>query len=371
VKIFSVQYLRGLAATMVVVAHSMMHPQRVPSTDLERMASMGVLMFFVISGFIMVFISGEGRFAPGTFLKRRALRVVPLYWIMTVLVAIVAIAAPHLLKTSVYTHSHFLLSLLFIPHYDSAGVLAPLLKLGWTLNFEMFFYFCFAALAFLGATARVVVLSLVFAVLIALGLIFDFTNAFAHFYTGYVLGAFCVGTWIGLATIRGLTIKGSPALQGLFALLTVGFLAAGFLLDHGTRGGFIVTYCLALSAACLLVLGIGMEDRVPVLRVPMLLGDASYSLYLVHMYVVGVVITIGHRLLPSVPLALLVMLTIAAAIVAGIVLHKLVEMPLLALLQRRKAGPPASATTSHLPEQGKEGMAFDNGDNAATVAGEA
>jgi peptidoglycan/LPS O-acetylase OafA/YrhL len=52
VKINSVQYLRGLAAIIVLIAHSILHPLKIHNTDVQRFASLGVLMSFVISGFI-------------------------------------------------------------------------------------------------------------------------------------------------------------------------------------------------------------------------------------------------------------------------------------------------------------------------------
>jgi exopolysaccharide production protein ExoZ len=362
--------LRGLAAIIVLIAHSILHPLKIPNTDVQRFASLGVLMFFVISGFIMVFISGEKSFAPGDFIKRRLIRIVPLYWIATFAVAAIAIVAPNALKTSVFTTSHFLLSLLFIPHYAPQGGLSPLLKLGWTLNFEMFFYFCFAGLAFLNAGARVLVLTVAFIALAIIGQVFAFENALLRFYTGYILLAFCIGTWIGLATVKGWTIKGSMPLIALCILLMIAFFAAGFLIDRGTRGAVIVTYCLTLGASCLLVLGIGLEHRLPHMRLPMLLGDASYSIYLVHMYVVAVIMAISHKILPDLPTALRVLITILIAGGAGVCVHLMVEKPVLRLLQPRR--PRHVEEPAHIPvEANGTAPAFDLPDGSATVSSKA
>jgi exopolysaccharide production protein ExoZ len=67
----------------------------------------GVILFFVISGLIMIYISGAGPFSASTFLKRRAIRIVPLYWLFTSFAALLAALAPSLFKNTVFTWPHF------------------------------------------------------------------------------------------------------------------------------------------------------------------------------------------------------------------------------------------------------------------------
>ena len=112
-------------------------------------------MFFVISGFIMTMIAGDGTFRPGRFLSRRALRIVPAYWAATFMVAALALALPNQFRTTVPTIEGLIKSLLFIP---SLNPKAPLLALGWTLDFEAFFYVVFASLFFLRSELRTLVL---------------------------------------------------------------------------------------------------------------------------------------------------------------------------------------------------------------------
>ena len=64
-RLYSIQYLRGLAAISVVIAHAGAHPISDPSYILDRLGQLGVTLFFVISGFIMVAITGTGRLNPG------------------------------------------------------------------------------------------------------------------------------------------------------------------------------------------------------------------------------------------------------------------------------------------------------------------
>ncbi len=139
---YSIQALRGLAASLVVIAHIFEHPSRGDPNALLLTGRFGVEIFFVISGFVMTHVAGEGAFSPGAFAVRRIMRIVPLYWVCTLLVFAVALVAPALFKTTTADVKHLVLSLFFIPAPDpqAASDWRPLFKLGWTLNYEMFFY---------------------------------------------------------------------------------------------------------------------------------------------------------------------------------------------------------------------------------------
>ena len=172
-KFITIQYLRGFAAMLVLASHALLYPLTGDNLGFGRLGWLGVILFFVISGFIMVVVTGEGRFSAPAFLRRRFIRVVPMYWGATLLAALLALLVPHLFKTTVYDTGQLLMSLLFVPFYNpvSHGI-HPLYKLGWTLNYEVFFYVCFALLAFLGAQSRVIWLTVAFATLAVLHEIF-------------------------------------------------------------------------------------------------------------------------------------------------------------------------------------------------------
>lgn len=139
-KFLTIQYLRGLAAALVLASHALLYPLVEPDLGFGRLGWLGVILFFVISGFIMVTVTGESRFSARDFLRRRFIRVVPMYWAATLIAALLALAVPHLFKTTVYDTGEVVLSLLFIPFYNPAsGGIHPLYKLGWTLNYEVFF----------------------------------------------------------------------------------------------------------------------------------------------------------------------------------------------------------------------------------------
>jgi peptidoglycan/LPS O-acetylase OafA/YrhL len=108
----------------------------------------GVDIFFIISGFVMVISSRRFVDRAGTwliFLRHRAVRIVPLYWLLTtVKIIAVAILGGVVLRTGL-GFNFVTGSYLFLPVTDSAGHFRPVLPVGWTLTYEFLFYLLFAA----------------------------------------------------------------------------------------------------------------------------------------------------------------------------------------------------------------------------------
>lgn len=333
-KFISVQYLRGFAAMFVLASHALLYPLVEHHLGYSRLGWMGVILFFVISGFIMVAVTGEGRFSPKDFLRRRFIRIVPMYWGATLIAGALALFAPSLFKTTVYDTGQLALSLLFIPfHNPVSGGIHPLYKLGWTLNYEVFFYVCFALLAFLGAQARVIWLTVAFAALTAIGAILRPEPAIAAFYTSFMPLAFCAGAWIGLATLRGkITTLPRPAVYAVALIGLIG-LVEGFAVD---RGGLLedglAFIGLAAFASALVLLGLRFEHALPKIRLLELIGDASYSIYLVHIYEVAILAGLAFKLLDPADLwadYFIAAGSVVGGTLAGIVVYRWVEMPTL------------------------------------------
>ncbi|WP_193336536.1 acyltransferase family protein [Devosia beringensis] len=341
-RFLTIQYLRGLAAMLVLASHALLYPLVGEHLGYGRLGWLGVILFFVISGFIMVVVTGEERFSARDFLRRRFIRVVPLYWIATLLAAALAFAAPQLFKTTVYDGTQLLLSLLFIPFYNPAsGGLHPLYKLGWTLNYEMFFYVCFALLGFLRVGPRVLWLTLAFTGLAGLGLLLQPQAAIPQFYTSFMPLAFCAGAWLGLATLRGTLGRLSRQVTAAIAVLGLAALVEGFVWDRHLveDGGAFVG--LLVFAAALVLLAVRLEPRLKRLALFEQIGDASYSIYLSHIYVVAILSGIAFKLLDPgnllVDLAIAA-LTLAGGVAVGWVLYRRVEQPLLARVSRLLGG---------------------------------
>jgi exopolysaccharide production protein ExoZ len=156
--------------------------------------------FFVISGFIMAVTSLGSTQGPWHFWRRRFIRVVPLYWVLTFLMVSIWFLKPALFKTLSPSWSTLAQSLLFIPHFSVSfpDEVWPLLVPGWSLNYEMFFYAVFGFCLALPVRLRVVALSLFFLALVFAGYAFaPVASAAQRVYLSPLLLEFLFGVWIG------------------------------------------------------------------------------------------------------------------------------------------------------------------------------
>ena len=337
-RINAIQSLRAGAAILVLASHALLYPLAEQSLAYGRLGWLGVILFFVVSGFIMVAVTGEGRFEARSFMRRRILRVVPLYWVFTLIAATLALLLPEIFKTTVFDGQQLLLSLAFVPFYNPASHgYHPLYKLGWTLNYEMFFYVSFALLAVLTARRRVLVLTVTYLALSLVGLVVHPESAIPAFYTSYMPLAFVAGAWLGLAHIEGRLAKLPPMMSA--GLLFIGFtgLFEGFWIDRGVVEDATAFLGLLAFSAAAMALYVGLEEKLPRLKVLETLGDASYSIYLAHIFAVAAIAgVLLHLLEPG--NELITAAAIVAAIVGGLVLgwmlYQLVERPLMQKLRR-------------------------------------
>lgn len=156
----SIQVLRAVAAWLVVSHHIMeiffdFQHSGALEWFLVRRGMAGVDLFFVISGFIMVYITSESRDSASTFLSKRIIRVVPNYWFYTLLMAVVIQVVPCVSPITGFTFASLFQSLFFWPHSNPSGEgQFPLLTVGWSLNYEMFFYLMFAFSLFVTRSFR-------------------------------------------------------------------------------------------------------------------------------------------------------------------------------------------------------------------------
>src|SRR5207253_7271533 len=91
------------------------------------------------------------------------------------------------------------------------GLTWPLLQVGWTLNFEMFFYLAFAAALVVRRTAAVAAISLLFAALVAIGFTGSEWPVWFEFFSRPVILEFCFGMWIALGFAHGHRIRPATA----------------------------------------------------------------------------------------------------------------------------------------------------------------
>ncbi|WP_407309673.1 acyltransferase family protein [Pseudomonas sp. nanlin1] len=277
--LISLQALRALAAWMVVCHHFMQiffdfHASGPIGQFFTDRGAVGVDLFFVISG-LVIFLSTQDKDMPaGRFLLNRAIRIIPAYWLYTVLMGLMLVGMGDWLPHSAIDLPHFVLSLLFIPSENPGGYgLYPTLNVGWTLNYEMFFYLLFSLVFTVPQRYRPLIVA---AALFAVSQVLGQYGGASRFYQNNIIYEFLLGIGIGVLYRRGL-IK-----QALWVpLLVVGVCAvviyylppSNRLLNWGVPSAMIVLACVA------------MEPWFKGSRWLKSLGDCSYSVYLVHVLV--------------------------------------------------------------------------------------
>jgi len=321
--LYSIQYLRALAALAVVVFHAG-ERAGMPFT----IGAAGVDVFFVVSGFIMMAISDARPTSPAAFFRNRLLRIAPAYWAATLLM--IAGAAAGLFPNLKLEFTHVLGSFLFLPVASpSSGSLWPVLVQGWTLNYEIFFYAVFALALFLKPGGRLLALTAVFAILVAGGTLLQPENPIIGFYTAPVILEFVAGA--ALAKLWQADRLPSPIIGLVLVTLSI----AGFAAIQLYRLEFDAWSCGPL--AFMLVTGalaIETAGRLPVSRVLTYLGDASYSIYLWHTFAVSVIVKLGVMLSLAPPLIVVIAVVLGAAM--GIAGYELLEKPIQHLLKGRR-----------------------------------
>ena len=328
-KLPNIQALRAIAALMVLIAHVRANEVRASADALLSPWLLhgvaGVDLFFVISGFVMVWITGQSGQKPhiGRFLFNRAARIYPAAWLWTSVAIIGFVAAGTLSQW--LSQSGILFSYLLLPQQNP-----PLLGVSWTLIHELYFYLVFAGLLLVPRRWLPIGLA-VWAGLVAL--VLGGGNAAANPWTALAFHPltfeFLLGAGIGLIVRRwSIPHGGWIALAGVAAMLT-GIVYLGKFPDasHHTWWGRVIAYA---PGASLIVLGLASLDRQGGWQLPGWLvwtGDRSYTLYLSHLIVISTLAHIWTRFAMAGPLDNLVM--IAVMLTAPLVVAWLCVRPTL------------------------------------------
>ncbi len=340
--IHNIQILRGIAAMMVVFHHTIGQMGSRGGRDLGFeiiIGRAGVDLFFVISGFIMVYVTHDRDRTPIEYWRGRIIRIAPLYWFYTLTLALIALVAPSMLRSTDLQLVHFLKSLFFIPsqHPIFETKLYPILVQGWTLNYEMYFYLIFGLLlAIKTPRQRIGMLSIILVGLVAIGFLFppkgsNLVEPLWQTYTSPLLLEFLFGALIGVAYIHW--YHQVRQVSRVCIILGLGLFALGVWQPDWTELRVIKW---GLPSAFLVTGALGLETNQSGNGILMMLGNASYSTYLNHTFTLGVIGIIWARFGNGSLLfdAGMFSFALAASAAIGILSYKLIERPMTAWLGR-------------------------------------
>ncbi|MCF5396765.1 acyltransferase family protein, partial [Pseudomonas syringae] len=145
-RLYSLQGLRGVAVLGVVLFHMMSVESKFSGGDILLppwldFFQLGVDLFFVISGFVMVIVS-RGRFQSAIeaqrFLFNRVSRIYPTYWLYFFITLAVYLVQPGMVNSG-HGSSNLIMSFLLLPNDK-----VLLVMVAWSLLFELWFYVVFS-----------------------------------------------------------------------------------------------------------------------------------------------------------------------------------------------------------------------------------
>lgn len=323
------QYIRAIAALLVVYFHAILQLEKLNPdawiTD-YLFGKSGVDLFFVLSGFVMWITTSDKPQSAADFWWKRVRRVVPLYWAVTLAAAAVALVVPQILKSTQFDVPHILASLAFLPWLnpsDPAGeMIAPLIVPGWTLNYEMYFYLLFGLCLLVPVRHRIA------AITALIGSVFLVANlapqsTAARFYGDTVIFEFVAGVIIGRIYKTGVSVS-SPVVA---LAVVLGFAVLVF----NDYRGFDLPRLITIGIPAAFTIFFATAIRIPDLKAwrwLRLLGDASYSIYLTHIFTLA-----GSRMIYPWVIGtlqsdtLFVVLMMAMSTAVGLASYHLFEVP--------------------------------------------
>ncbi|MGN5376476.1 acyltransferase family protein [Sphingomonas hankookensis] len=326
-EIYCLQAGRGIAACLVVLFHvnglvsSPQYWNEQLLAGVFRFGHAGVEFFFVLSGFIMTLVHQRdiGRASRiYNYAIKRIARIYPLYWLVTLAVFALYFVSGNAKHALLY-NSIFLIGL----HAESV------LAVGWTLFHEITFYIIFGILI-LNRKLGIVI----FCIWMALCITSVWMN-FSHYSLQTINVNFMFGILAGIY-FNKLKITHVIMMISIFCFVAIGleevYVKA---VDPELRS---IMYGLASAFGIAAAVSAEKAGSISSPYSMRLLGDASYSLYLVHYPVIAIAAQIWRNSpVKDLPMPIAFVTLLAVALTAGLITHAVVERPIISFFNRRMA----------------------------------
>lgn len=340
-KIYSIQYLRGIACLLVVLLHikSLMP---VEYRNLFSNGGIGVDIFFIISGFIIYYATTKKEESTGrVYFVKRFLRIYPLFFVVWLITSLLNYGSEPFLK---------IIRALFFIHNDytvgAPGFGFNMIGPAWTLTFEVVFYLLFMASCLISHKYRgMLCIIMLIAIPAALQLYFNGSYSLSSYATANpptdnpafglirVLGCpiymeFAVGILISMIMKKiHVRVNSRP-------LMVISF--SGFIVCIILIMSFSISetqkFALALSSfLCVLLIDFSHAKEVKILS---FLGDISYAMYLCHWMVIKTYITFYPKEWNSDSSTIKVTVILLLTIAISYLLHLLIEKPGIRLARK-------------------------------------
>jgi len=320
----NIQILRAFAAIYVVIYHTALKLEQ--SWPIAKYGASGVDLFFVISGFIITYSFIKRPNLPvQTFFAKRFIRIIPIYWLVTLFYAGLLLFLPRAFETHSFDLFHLIKSLLFLSLQEY-----PVLYVGWTLSYEMYFYILFGLSLFTKKAMAPFLVLVFFIVSTCVGAYLDTPSDYrSDVATSPLLLEFCMGILLAYLFVKGATIHIPVALS----LTLLAILCALTLTAYPRIVGYGLPMTLLFVAVTFLR---SYEIKNSMLK---LFGDASYSIYLTHVITLPALHFLSKKVGiygdSTVTLGVLFLLYVLISIVVGVCTYVILERPITSKLNGR------------------------------------
>lgn len=338
VRLTGIEAARGFAALFVVLFHAtaiMSLPKYFAAVPLGGVFSFGyagVDFFFVLSGFIILFVH-YGDIGKQETLKaytiKRVLRIYPVYWIVSALVLLALWLDPSLNNGLPSTDS-ILRSFLLVPQEGTY----PLVIVAWTLVHEVFFYLMFGILIFRPCFGLPLMAAWFFGVLLTVAaeikwgyfLAFVFNLHNIEFFLGMMVAFLCLSG-------RRLPYPIMSAVGGVALFCMTGMVNVYFNQMHTSV--FLIVYAISSALIVFGLVSAELNGRILMPKWSQFLGASSYSLYLIHFMVLSFIMKLEMALGIGLwlPLWISWCVSVALTVSAGLFFYFFVERKLLGALR--------------------------------------
>ncbi len=324
----SIQALRGIAAIFVVLEH----------VRFLTCGAFGVDIFFCISGFMIMFSTHK---SVDGFLRKRLIRILPLYHMMTICTFILLLLFPTMFEQTKANPVFLIKSLLFIPFDIGGGILQPLMRIGWTVNCEMFFYLIFLISFRISHKYRGLISSALLTIVVLLAQLLPIEWAPLTFYGNPVMLEFILGILIYYVIWGIYELHSKKTLPGLLLPLSLLTFTGTFVMlviskPHINVLGFRRLFLWGMPGMLLVLCAfiIGLFLTLP--RFSVALGNMSFSIYLMHYYPVMLFDRVIFDFTSCTPFTILgVIISIIACLIIAYVAWYVVEKKLTDWLKKR------------------------------------
>jgi peptidoglycan/LPS O-acetylase OafA/YrhL len=347
-RLHNIQALRGIAAMLVVIAHLFIMETKYSPDQLlggwAEYGGVGVDLFFVISGFIMVYVTSPKRDSKngqsaGQFLFARFSRIYPLYWLVSLALIAVYMARPDMVSSSIKDAPNISASLLLWPQGRP-----PLLTVGWTLIHEIFFYCVFAVSLLLPRRFLPLFLS-IWAIVTLAGYFMGLGRIHPTLVIVFspMTIEFCLGAMAALLLQKTARLSPAQAKRTVFigALVLVMIIARAAKYSDFILANFLLRALYFAGPTFLIVMGLARLDMAKIHMPKFLrtLGDWSYAIYLTHVLSLTVMGRLWQKYSTE-GLAdniIVLLLMVIGAIAVGGLTYVLFERPMLQLTKLLRA----------------------------------